>query len=221
MANIIPSLPYNIQAGQPVSAAPVMSNFNTIESDVNANAAPLNSPSFTGTVSMATPLGISSGGTGQTTQQAAINILSGAVTGAQYLRGNGTNVVMSAIQVADVPTLNQNTTGTSSNVTGVVAVVNGGTGVTSATGSGSVVLSASPALTGAPRAPTPAAGDASTLLATTAFVSGAFRSINVQTFTASGTYTPSANMRFCIIEAVGGALNLPGFLPLFRYVRSS
>jgi hypothetical protein len=33
-----------------------------------------------------------------------------------------------AIVAADVPTLNQNTTGTASNVTGVVAVVNGGTG---------------------------------------------------------------------------------------------
>jgi hypothetical protein len=37
-----------------------------------------------------------------------------------------------AIVAADVPTLNQNTTGTASNVTGVVAVVNGGTGATTA-----------------------------------------------------------------------------------------
>ncbi len=36
------------------------------------------------------------------------------------------------IVAADVPTLNQNTTGTASNVTGVVAVVNGGTGATTA-----------------------------------------------------------------------------------------
>jgi hypothetical protein len=43
---------------------------------------------------------------------------------------------MSAIQAADVPTLNQNTTGsaaTAGNVTGVVAVANGGTGQTSYT----------------------------------------------------------------------------------------
>jgi hypothetical protein len=39
---------------------------------------------------------------------------------------------MSAIQAADVPTLNQNTTGTASNVTGTVAIANGGTGATSA-----------------------------------------------------------------------------------------
>jgi hypothetical protein len=35
-----------------------------------------------------------------------------------------------AIVATDVPTLNQNTTGTASNVTGIVAVVNGGTGTT-------------------------------------------------------------------------------------------
>lgn len=38
-----------------------------------------------------------------------------------------------AIVAADVPTLNQNTTGTASNVTGTVAVANGGTGQTSYT----------------------------------------------------------------------------------------
>lgn len=37
-----------------------------------------------------------------------------------------------AIVAADIPTLNQNTTGTASNVTGVVAVANGGTGSTTA-----------------------------------------------------------------------------------------
>lgn len=37
-----------------------------------------------------------------------------------------------AIVAADVPTLNQNTTGTASNVTGVVAIANGGTGQTTA-----------------------------------------------------------------------------------------
>ena len=45
-----------------------------------------------------------------------------------------------AIVAADIPTLNQNTTGTASNVTGIVAVANGGTGVTSSSGANSVVL---------------------------------------------------------------------------------
>ena len=49
---------------------------------------------------------------------------------------NGTSGVPTfrAIVAADVPTLNQNTTGTASNVTGTVAVVNGGTGATTANG---------------------------------------------------------------------------------------
>lgn len=88
-----------------------------------------------GTFALAGVLDVANGGTGQTTAQAAMNAFAGATTSGQYLRGNGTNVVMSAIQAADVPTLNQNTTGTASNVTGIVAVANGGTGL-SALGTG-------------------------------------------------------------------------------------
>jgi len=50
------------------------------------------------------------------------------------LRSNGTHYVDSAIQAADVPTLNQNTSGTASNVTGVVAEANGGTGANNTPG---------------------------------------------------------------------------------------
>lgn len=85
-----------------------------------------------GSLTLSSALPIASGGTGATTQQAAINALAGASTSGQYLRGNGTNVVMSAIQAGDVPTLNQNTTGTAANVTGTVAIANGGTGQTTA-----------------------------------------------------------------------------------------
>ena len=78
-------------------------------------------------------LPIANGGSGQTTAQTAMNAFAGAVTSGSYLRGNGTNVVMAAIQAGDVPTLNQNTTGTASNVTGTVAIANGGTGQTTQT----------------------------------------------------------------------------------------
>jgi len=107
---------------------------------------------------------IASGGTGQTTQQAALNALAGGVvTSGQYLRGNGTNVTMSAIQAADIPAqIASNTTGSAATlttarniqtnlasttaasfngsadvtpgVTGVLPMANGGTGVFSATG---------------------------------------------------------------------------------------
>lgn len=83
----------------------------------------------TGTASNVTGIvAVANGGSGQATAQLAMNTFAGAVTSGSYLRGNGTNVVMDTIQVADVPTLNQNTTGTASNVTGIVAVANGGTG---------------------------------------------------------------------------------------------
>ncbi len=47
-------------------------------------------------------LGIDKGGTGQTTRQAAMDALAGATTNGQYLRGNGADVVMSALQAADL-----------------------------------------------------------------------------------------------------------------------
>jgi hypothetical protein len=87
----------------------------------------------TGAVTLGGTLAVANGGTGQTTAQTAINALAGATTSGQYLRGNGTNVLMSAIQAGDVPTLNQNTTGTAANVTGTVAIANGGTGATNNT----------------------------------------------------------------------------------------
>lgn len=85
-----------------------------------------------GAITLAGTLALTNGGSGQTTAQLAMNAFAGAVTSGSYLRGNGTNVVMNTIQVADVPTLNQNTTGTASNVTGTVAIANGGTGQTTA-----------------------------------------------------------------------------------------
>jgi hypothetical protein len=72
----------------------------------------------TGTASNVTgTVAIANGGTGETTRQAALDALAGAVTAGQYLRGDGTDVVMSAIQAADVPTLNQNTTGSAATLT--------------------------------------------------------------------------------------------------------
>ena len=65
------------------------------------------------------PITIAEGGTGQVTQQLAIDALAGAVTSGDYLRGNGTDVVMSTIQAGDVPTLNQDTTGTAAHATNI------------------------------------------------------------------------------------------------------
>jgi hypothetical protein len=78
-------------------------------------------------------LPIANGGSGQTTAQTAMNAFAGAVTSGSYLRGNGTNVVMATIQAADVPTLNQNTSGTAAGLSATLAVSSGGTGQTSYT----------------------------------------------------------------------------------------
>jgi len=64
-----------------------------------------------GTLTLGGTLAVANGGTGATSQQAALNALAGATTSGQFLRGNGSNIGLSAIQVSDVPPLNQNTTG--------------------------------------------------------------------------------------------------------------
>jgi hypothetical protein len=93
-----------------------------LTSATNTNIAIAGSQITSGTVA------IVNGGTGANSQQGAMNALAGATTSGSFLRGNGTNVSMSTIQAADVPTLNQNTTGNAANVTGTVAIANGGTG---------------------------------------------------------------------------------------------
>ena len=90
------------------------------------------STATSGAITLAGTLVISNGGTGQTTAQAAMNAFAGAVTSGSYLRGNGTNVVMNTIQVADVPTLNQNTSGTAAGLSATLAIASGGTGQTTA-----------------------------------------------------------------------------------------
>lgn len=144
--------------GVPTFRALVASDIPTLNQNTTGTAA-----NVTGTVAIA------NGGTGAGTAQAAINALAGAVTSGQYLRGNGTNVVMSAIQAADVPTLNQNTTGTAATVTGAtqasittcanlvsvgtittgtwsattIAVTKGGTGTTTAPTQGGIIYGSS------------------------------------------------------------------------------
>ena len=96
-----------------------------------AGSIPTWNQNTTGTAAgLSATLAIASGGSGQTTAQAAMNAFAGAVTSGSYLRGNGTNVVMNTIQVADVPTLNQNTSGTAAGLSATLAIASGGTGQT-------------------------------------------------------------------------------------------
>jgi hypothetical protein len=96
-----------------------------------------------GTITLAGTLAIANGGSGATTAQTAMNAFSGAVTSGSYLRGNGTNVVMSAIQTADVPTLNQNTTGSAATLTnGRTIAITGDLAYTSPSFNGSTNVTA-------------------------------------------------------------------------------
>ena len=116
-----------------ISAGTVTSVAMSVPSFLTVTGSPITSSGTLAVSYSGTALPLANGGSGQTTAQLAINAFAGAVTSGSYLRGDGTNVVMSTIQTADVPTLNQNTTGTAANVTGVVAIANGGTNSSSAT----------------------------------------------------------------------------------------
>jgi len=90
-------------------------------------------------------LPIANGGTGQVTANAAFNALAPAQTNNRLLRSDGTNTSFAqAVLTTDV--------------TGTLPVVNGGTGVTASTGSGSNVLSTSPTLV-TPLLGTPTSGN--------------------------------------------------------------
>jgi hypothetical protein len=89
-----------------------------------------------GSITGITDLAIADGGTGQSTAAAAITALTGTQTSGYYLRSNGTGAFMSAIQAADVPTLNQSTTGSAATLSLTNPVSRGGTNLTSLTNKG-------------------------------------------------------------------------------------
>jgi len=79
-------------------------------------------------------LPIANGGTGQVTANAAFNALAPAQTANRLLKSDGTNTSFAQASLT-------------TDVTGTLPVANGGTGVTTSTGSGNNVLSTSAALT--------------------------------------------------------------------------
>jgi hypothetical protein len=99
-----------------ISASPTISGVASI----SGGSTGLTFGTGTGAVTMAGTVAISAGGTGQTNAQAAINNLCGGVTSGQYLRGNGTNMVLSPILAADITavgTLSNNTSGNAATAT--------------------------------------------------------------------------------------------------------
>lgn len=91
---------------------------------------------YMATLSLGTALPLSSGGTGQTTASAAFAALAPSQAGqsGKYLKTDGSTASWDQIDIS------------TADITGTLPVANGGTGVTTSTGSGSVVLSNSPTL---------------------------------------------------------------------------
>ena len=95
-------------------------------------------PSWTNSPGLVNPMSalgdMISGGTAGT----PVRLAGGTAATKQYLTQTGAGTISAApqwgtIAAADVPTLNQPTTGTAANVTGTVATINGGTGLASLT----------------------------------------------------------------------------------------
>jgi hypothetical protein len=105
-----------------------------------------------GSIAGITDLAIADGGTGASTATAALNNLLPSQTSNanKYLQTDGTNATWDAISIS------------TGDITGTLPVANGGTGVTSSTGTGNVVLSNSPTLV-TPALGTPASGVATNL----------------------------------------------------------
>ena len=100
-------------------------------------------------------LPVANGGTGVTTSTGSgNNVLSTSPTLVTPILGTPTS---GNLANCTFPTLNQNTTGTAAGLSATLAVASGGTGVTTSTGTGSVVLSTSPTLV-TPALGTPTSG---------------------------------------------------------------
>lgn len=149
-----------------------LSSQTDLQNALNAKAANGANSDITSLSGLTTPLSVAQGGTGQSSTSITAKFFFAAPNGAA---GSPT---FRAIVASDIPTLNQNTTGSAATlttgrtiqtnlastsaatfdgsanitpgVTGTLPVLNGGTGATTSTGSGAVVLQSAPTITGHP-----------------------------------------------------------------------
>lgn len=123
-------------------------------------------------------LAIAKGGTGQTTANAAVNALlpSQATAGNKALTSNGVDAVWAL-------------TSLTAGVSGTLPVANGGTGVTTSTGSGNNVLSTSPTLSG-----TISLGTNWSVVETAGVLYFAYGGVNKAKIDSSGNLTVAGNV---------------------------
>jgi len=165
---------------------------STLTGAVTATAGvtgPITSSSATitgGSISGITDLAVADGGTGASTAAGGLNNLLPSQTGNanKYLQTDGTNASWDAVSLS------------TADITGTLPVANGGTGVTSSTGTGNVVLSNSPTLV------TPALGTPSALVGTN--ITGTASGLT------AGNVTTNANLTGAV-TSVGNATSLGSF----------
>ena len=129
----------NLPTGDPlkiVKGTEINTEFDNISTAIATKTDNASAAITGGTITGITDLAIADGGTGASTATAALNNLLPSQTSAanKYLQSDGTNASWDAVTLS------------TSDITGTLAVANGGTGVTSSTGTGSTVLSNSPTL---------------------------------------------------------------------------
>jgi hypothetical protein len=145
----------NLSPGNPlkiVKGTEIDTEFNNIQTAVATKTDNASANITGGSITGITDLAVADGGTGASTAAAALNNLLPSQTSAanKYLQSDGTNATWDAVSLS------------TADITGTLAVANGGTGVTTSTGTGAVVLSNSPTLV-TPALGTPASGTATNL----------------------------------------------------------
>jgi len=145
--NLTPGDPLKIVRGTEIDT-----EYNNIATAIATKTDNASAAITGGTITGITDLAVADGGTGASTAAAALNNLLPTQTGNanKYLQTDGTNATWDAVTLS------------TADITGTLPVANGGTGVTSSTGTGSVVLSNSPTLV-TPTLGTPASGTATNL----------------------------------------------------------
>ena len=155
---------------------PDIQKYYIISNTLTENIVIQNSTGTDYTVPAGTTAQVFSTGTGI---KDAISFFSGAILSPAAIIGGGTiddtAIGLTTPNSGAFTTLEATSldTTTITGLTTPLSTTQGGTGTTSTTGTGSVVFSANPTLTGSPLAPTQTAGDNSTKIATTAYVATA------------------------------------------------
>jgi len=145
----------NLTPGDPlkvVRGTEIDTEYNNIATAIATKTDNASAAITGGTITGITDLAVADGGTGASTAAGALNNLLPSQTSNanKYLQTDGTNATWDAVSLS------------TSDITGTLPVANGGTGVTSSTGTGNVVLSNSPTLV-TPALGTPASGTATNL----------------------------------------------------------